>query len=214
MREKADAPVDNVGAAKLADTTVLPEVKRYQVLISLMLSSQTKDEITSRAMQQLKESGLTVSHINTLPEDEVAQLIYPVGFWRRKAGYIKRVTEILVKEYDSDIPQTFDQLVALPGVGPKMAHLVMDIAWGNVTGIAVDTHVHRISNRLGWVKKTTKDPEDTRKALEDWLPRSEWSEVNWLLVGFGQQICLPVKPRCSDCLNKKMCPAARKLSHH
>lgn len=91
-----------------------------------------------------------------------------------------------------------------------MAHLIMDIAWNNVSGIGVDTHVHRISNRLKWVKKETKTPEDTRVALEDWLPRDLWSEINWLLVGFGQQVCLPVSPRCTDCLNRDICPGANK----
>ncbi|CAI9561848.1 unnamed protein product [Staurois parvus] len=91
-----------------------------------------------------------------------------------------------------------------------MAHLVMDIAWNRVSGIGVDTHVHRISNRLKWVKKETKNPEDTRVALEDWMPRDLWSEINWLLVGFGQQMCLPVTPRCSECLNRDICPGAKK----
>lgn len=118
--------------------------------------------------------------------------------------YIKKTTEILKNKYNSDIPSTAEDLCKLPGVGPKMAHLCMLTAWGKVTGIGVDTHVHRISNRLGWVK--TKTPEETRKALQDWLPQELWSEVNELLVGFGQQICLPQRPRCSTCLNRELCP--------
>ncbi|XP_053221613.1 endonuclease III-like protein 1 isoform X3 [Podarcis raffonei] len=128
----------------------------------------------------------------------------------RKVSYIKQTTAILKEDYAGDIPRTLTELVKLPGVGPKMAHLVMDIAWQDVSGIGVDTHVHRISNRLKWAKKETKLPEETRLALEEWLPRDLWSEINWLLVGFGQQVCLPVNPRCSECLNRDICPASRK----
>ncbi|XP_077173146.1 endonuclease III-like protein 1 isoform X3 [Paroedura picta] len=127
-----------------------------------------------------------------------------------KARYIKQTSAILQRDYGGDIPKTVAELVKLPGVGPKMAHLVMAIAWQNVSGIGVDTHVHRISNRLRWVRRETKLPEETRQALESWLPRELWSEINWLLVGFGQQTCLPVSPRCSDCLNRGLCPAAGK----
>jgi endonuclease III len=141
--------------------------------------------------------------------------------------YIKNTTAILKEEYSGDIPNTVESLCRLPGVGPKMAHLCMNIGWGIVTGIGniagfqeftvklltptspgVDTHVHRISNRLGWVN--SKNPEDTRKQLEDWLPKEYWDEVNHLLVGFGQTLCRPVHPRCGDCLNKDTCPSAFK----
>lgn len=98
--------------------------------------------------------------------------------------------------------------MALPGVGPKMAHICMSTAWQQVTGIGVDVHVHRISNRLGWLPKPTKEPEQTRLALEAWLPQNLWSEVNYLLVGFGQTICTPVKPKCGECLNCEICPSA------
>lgn len=98
----------------------------------------------------------------------------------------------------------------LPGVGPKMAHICMQIAWGEVSGIGVDTHVHRICNRLKWVRKPTKTPEETRKGLEDWLPKPLWREVNHLLVGFGQETCLPRFPKCLECLNKDICPYTSK----
>ncbi|XP_015271086.1 PREDICTED: endonuclease III-like protein 1 [Gekko japonicus] len=127
-----------------------------------------------------------------------------------KVRYIKETSAILKRDYGGDIPKTVAELVKLPGVGPKMAHLTMTIAWQDVSGIGVDTHVHRISNRLKWVKKETKLPEETRQALENWLPRELWSEINWLLVGFGQQICLPISPRCGDCLNRDICPASGK----
>ena len=109
-------------------------------------------------------------------------------------------------KYNGDIPKSAEELCKLPGVGPKMAHLCMQVAWNTVTGIGVDTHVHRISNRLRWVPKPTKTPEETRIALEAWLPKELWSEINYLLVGFGQETCQPVHPKCSTCLNNKICP--------
>ncbi|XP_065748920.1 endonuclease III-like protein 1 isoform X1 [Phocoena phocoena] len=130
---------------------------------------------------------------------------------KNKVKYIKQTSAILQQRYDGDIPASLAELVALPGVGPKMAHLAMAVAWGTVSGIAVDTHVHRIVNRLRWTRKATKSPEETRRALEEWLPRELWSEINGLLVGFGQQTCLPLHPRCQACLNRALCPAAHGL---
>lgn len=208
MREKRDAPVDWSGCHVLAASDVAPEVRRYQVLVSLMLSSQTKDEIVGRAMRKLRNHGLTIDNILDTPQEIVAQLILPVGFWNKKAEYIKRTTQILKDKYNYDIPNDMKGLTSLPGIGPKMSHLIMDVAWNSVTGIAVDTHVHRISHRLGWMRKPTKNPEVTRAALEHWLPQSEWRELNWLMVGFGQQICHPLRPECAKCLNKDICPSA------
>ncbi|XP_062566436.1 endonuclease III-like protein 1 [Saccostrea cucullata] len=206
MRKNRDAPVDSMGCDVISDALASPEVYRYQVLVSLMLSSQTKDQITSAAMKKLREHGCSIDSILQTSDEVLGQLIYPVGFWRRKVEYIKKTSKILQEEYNGDIPESVEKLCKLPGVGPKMAYLVMKCAWNQVQGIGVDTHVHRISNRLGWVKKPTKQPEDTRKALEDWLPRENWSEINHLLVGFGQQTCLPVGPKCYQCLNKPICP--------
>ncbi|XP_055418307.1 endonuclease III-like protein 1 isoform X3 [Bubalus kerabau] len=219
MRSAKDAPVDQLGAEHCFDPSASPKVRRYQVLLSLMLSSQTKDQVTAGAMQRLRARGLTVDSILQTDDSTLGALIYPVGFWRgsrpaifqSKVKYIKQTSAILQQRYDGDIPASVAELVALPGVGPKMAHLAMAVAWGTVSGIAVDTHVHRIANRLRWTKKATKSPEETRRALEEWLPRELWSEINGLLVGFGQQTCLPVHPRCQACLNRALCPAARGL---
>ncbi|CAI6360324.1 unnamed protein product [Macrosiphum euphorbiae] len=208
MRKETVAPVDNMGCDQAADRNEPPEVVRFHVLISLMLSSQTKDEVNFAAMQRLKQHGLTVDKILEMSDDHLGKLIYPVGFWKTKVQYIKRTTRILKDTYNGDIPNTIKDLCQLPGIGPKMAHLCMSCAWNEVTGIGVDTHVHRISNRLGWVKKATKTPENTRIALESWLPKDLWREVNHMLVGFGQTICRPIGPHCDTCLNKKTCPSA------
>ncbi|KAK3911944.1 Endonuclease III-like protein 1 [Frankliniella fusca] len=208
MRKSADAPVDNMGCDKCMDDEGTPEILRYQTLLSLMLSSQTKDEVTHAAMQRLRKHGCTIENILMTDDKVLEDLIHPVGFKKTKVQYIKRTSIILRDKYMGDIPDTVEKLCELPGVGPKMAHLCMNCAWGVVTGIGVDTHVHRISNRIGWVPRPTKNPEETRKALEDWLPSDLWSEVNHLLVGFGQQICRPVGPHCSTCLNVAICPYA------
>ncbi|XP_072240387.1 endonuclease III-like protein 1 [Leuresthes tenuis] len=212
MRSNRDAPVDNMGAEKSYDTEAPAHVRRFQVLVSLMLSSQTKDQVTGAAMLKLRAHGCTVENILATDDEKLGKLIYPVGFWRTKVKYLKLTSAMLQTEFGGDIPNSVEGLVRLPGVGPKMAHLAMDIAWDQVSGIGVDTHVHRISNRLGWLRKPSKNPEETRKALEEWLPRELWSEINWLLVGFGQQVCLPVNPLCSVCLNQYSCPSAHKSS--
>ncbi|KAJ8001526.1 hypothetical protein DPEC_G00170400 [Dallia pectoralis] len=208
MRSSRDAPVDVMGAEKCYDTDAPAEVRRYQVLVSLMLSSQTKDQVTGAAMQRLRAHGCTVDNIINTDDHTLGQLIYPVGFWKTKVKYLKQTSAMLQAEFGGDIPSTVEGLVRLPGVGPKMAHLAMLIAWNEVSGIGVDTHVHRISNRQGWTRERTKNPEKTRIALEDWLPRDLWSEINWLMVGFGQQVCLPINPLCSVCLNQHHCPSA------
>ncbi|MEE6508566.1 hypothetical protein FKM82_021941 [Ascaphus truei] len=135
MRSARDAPVDQMGAEKCFDQDAAPEVMRYQVLLSLMLSSQTKDQVTSAAMGRLRQRGLTVTRILETDDDTLGKLIYPVGFWKSKVKYIKQTSEILRQKYAGDIPDSVAELVKLPGVGPKMAHLVMDIAWHNVSGI-------------------------------------------------------------------------------
>ncbi|XP_051940956.1 endonuclease III-like protein 1 isoform X2 [Hippocampus zosterae] len=212
MRSSRDAPVDSMGAEKCYDTEALANVRRFQVLVSLMLSSQTKDQVTAAAMQKLKAHGCTAEKLLSTDDETLGKLIYPVGFWRNKVKYLKMTAAVLMKDYGGDIPDNVEELVRLPGVGPKMAHLAMDIAWDQVSGIGVDTHVHRIANRLGWLMKPNKNPEATRKALQEWLPRDLWSEINWLLVGFGQQVCLPINPLCSMCLNQHCCPSAHQSS--
>ena len=214
MRAQHDAPVDTMGCDQCADPDAPPAVRRYQILLSLMLSSQTKDEVTFSAMQRLRGAGAaTPSAVVALPQARLEELLYPVSFYKNKAKYILATSRVLLDSYGGDIPDTVDELVALAGVGPKMAHLAMHSAWNKQEGIGVDIHVHRISNRLGWVgpgvRAVTATPEATRAALEDWLPRDRWPTLNHLLVGFGQQVCTPIQPHCDVCLNKNICPVGR-----
>ena len=202
-----DAAVDTMGCERLAQSQVPPRDKRFHTLISLMLSSQTKDTTNAMAMNRLynelpayKEgapSGLTLENILVVEPELLNELIWAVGFHNNKTRYIKATAEILRDEWNSDIPDTIEGLMALPGVGPKMGYLCLSAAWGKVEGIGVDVHVHRITNMWGW--HTTKNPEETRLALQSWLPKDKWKEINHLLVGFGQKICLPVGRKCGDC---------------
>ncbi|MQM13447.1 hypothetical protein Taro_046372 [Colocasia esculenta] len=213
MRSSEDAPVDSMGCEK-AGSYLPPKERRFAVLASSLLSSQTKDEVTHGAIQRLSQKGLLLPDaIVSTDEATISSIIYPVGFYSRKARYLKKVAEICLQKYGGDIPSSLEELLSLPGIGPKMAHLVMNVGWNNVQGICVDTHVHRICNRLGWVskpgrKQKTSTPEETRVSLQTWLPKDEWVAINPLLVGFGQTICTPLRPRCGDCSINKHCPSA------
>jgi len=161
----------------------------YQTLISLMLSSQTKDTVNARTMARLRAHGLSVENILSTSDDVLKELIYGVGFHNNKVKYIKDATRIIKEDFGGCIPDTMEGLVALPGVGPKMALITLHEAFGKIEGISVDTHVHRICNQLGWTGPTqTKTPEKTREAIEAWMPKDIWGDVNELLVGFGQEI--------------------------
>lgn len=185
-------------------------------MISSLLSSQTKDHVTHGAIQRLAQNEmLTPDAIDKADEITIKNLIYPVGFYTRKASSMKKIAKICLTKYDGDIPSSLEGLLLLPGIGPKMAHLVMNVGWDDVRGICVDTHVHRISNRLGWVsqlgtKQKTSSPEETRESLQRWLPKEEWSPINPLLVGFGQTICTPLRPHCDLCSISELCPSAFK----
>ncbi|XP_075147791.1 nth-like DNA glycosylase 1 [Haematobia irritans] len=211
MRCKDNAPVDTMGCHKCADENADDKTQRFHKLVALMLSSQTKDETTYHAMLRLREHTLTPESIINMKPNVLENILHPVSFYKNKAKYLQQTSKVLIEKYNSDIPDNIKDLVALPGVGPKMAHICMATAWHQTTGIGVDVHVHRICNRLQWVQRTTKEPEQTRVALETWLPRDLWKEVNHLLVGFGQTTCTPVKPKCSECLNCNICPEASKI---
>lgn len=177
-----------------------------------MLSSQTKDTTNAIAMRRLQTElpapGLTLETILNVDPVRLNELIYVVGFHNNKTRYIKATALILRDSFAGDIPDSIEGLMSLPGVGPKMAYLCLSAAWGRTEGIGVDVHVHRITNLWGWHK--TKAPEETRLALQAWLPREKWHEINHLLVGFGQTICLPVGRDCRVCTlsDKGLCPSA------
>ena len=175
----------------------------FTVLISTILSSRTKDEVTGIASERLFARAATPQKIAELDETEIARLIYPVGFYNTKARRIKEVCKILLEEYNSRVPSTIDELLKLPGVGRKTANLVIALGF-NKPGICVDTHVHRITNRWGLVH--TKAPRETEQRLRQILPRHYWIEFNTLLVGFGQNICKPISPLCSRCPLDTSCP--------
>ncbi|KAK3722499.1 alpha,alpha-trehalase nth1 [Vermiconidia calcicola] len=211
MRKRVLAPVDTMGCESLAETHRSPQDQRLQTLVSLMLSSQTKDTVTAVAMRNLQENlpgGFCLDSLLKVDPDVLHKLIEKVGFHNNKTKFIKSVATILSDQYAGDIPDTIEGLISLPGVGPKMAYLCMSAAWGRDEGIGVDVHVHRITNLWGWHKTST--PEQTREMLESWLPREKWHDINHLLVGFGQTICLPVGRKCNQCdlAAEMLCPSA------
>ncbi|XP_024022122.1 endonuclease III homolog 1, chloroplastic isoform X2 [Morus notabilis] len=215
MRSSEDAPVDTMGCEK-AGILLPPKERRFAVLVSSLLSSQTKDHVNHGAIQRLLQNDLlTADAIDKADEATIKSLIYPVGFYTRKANNLKKIANICLMKCNGDIPRSLEELLLLPGIGPKMAHLVMNVGWNDVQGICVDTHVHRICNRLGWVsrpgtKQKTSTPEETREALQKWLPKEEWVPINPLLVGFGQTVCTPLRPRCGACTVSELCPSAFK----
>jgi endonuclease-3 len=175
----------------------------FEVLVSTILSLRTKDEVTAQAAARLFEQARTPEQILALGEKKVADLIYPVGFYPTKAKRLQAISRIIIETYDGRVPDTIDELLKLPGVGRKTANLVL-VEGYHTPAICVDTHVHRISNRIGYVK--TKNPDQTEMALRAKLPPKHWVRYNELLVAFGQVVCRPVSPFCSRCPVVEMCP--------
>ena len=175
----------------------------FHVLISTMISLRTKDEVTTAASQRLLGRADTPRAMADLDEEEIADLIYPAGFYRTKAKHIRESARIIEHNYGGKVPAERDQLLELPGVGVKTANLTLNLGFG-IDAICVDTHVHRISNRIGWV--SAKSPELTEKELEKVLPRKYWIEINGLLVTYGKRVCTPQSPRCSSCYLSEECP--------
>ena len=175
----------------------------FQVLISCLISLRTKDQVTAEASARLFRLGRTPRTILDLPERTIAQAIYPAGFYRTKARTIKEICRVLLARHGGKVPDDLDTLLTLKGVGRKTANLVVTVGFGK-PGICVDTHVHRISNRLGIVK--TRTPEESEAALRQSLPQRYWIPYNDLLVAFGQNVCNPISPRCSTCPVLTLCP--------
>ncbi|KAK6465810.1 DNA glycosylase [Scheffersomyces coipomensis] len=226
MRKLFMAPVDTQGCERMPNT-INPNIKernprtyRFQLLISLMLSSQTKDEVNYDAMMKLHhgmmelghKEGLTLEAIKALSEAEIDTYINKVGFHNRKSVYIKKTCEMLEAQFNGDIPKTIEEIVQFPGVGPKMGYLLLQNGWNINSGIGVDVHLHRLAQMWGWVPKNSKSPEHTRLELEKWLPEKYWADINPLTVGFGQVICPSVASNCDICslATKGLCKSSNK----
>ncbi len=176
----------------------------FRVLISTLLSAQTKDAVTHAASTRLFAVASTPAALVKLSEARIEKLIYPVSFYRNKAVHVRACCRRLLDEYGGVVPDTMEGLLTLPGVGRKTANLVLILSHASRDNICVDTHVHRIANRLGWVK--TRTPEDTEHALYRVVPKRYWADVNLRLVTWGQNVCKPVYPRCGACVIADVCP--------
>ncbi len=188
--------------------TTLTEVQSskrspFHLLVSCIISLRTKDEVTHEASRRLYKLANTPAELTALDEDIIAGAIYPAGFYNTKAGQLRRIGAILVSDHGGEVPADEAALLELPGVGRKTANLVLGLGFG-IPAICVDTHVHRISNRLGLV--ATANPDATEKALQPVLPEDLWIDINDLLVTFGQNRCHPTSPKCTGCPLDDLCP--------
>ncbi|MEM0350302.1 MAG: endonuclease III [Archaeoglobaceae archaeon] len=195
LLQKMEVEARKRGAPVFLHSTKL---EPFQVLIATILSARTRDEQTARAVERLFSRAKTVEDIAKMEIEEIEDLIRNVGFYRVKAKRIKELAEILSKR---SFPETLEELLELPGVGRKTANILL--SYLGKPAIAVDTHVHRISNRLGLVK--TKRPEETEEELKKLFPKELWSKINYVFVGFGQTVCLPRKPICDECPVSDVC---------
>jgi endonuclease-3 len=199
--------------AKAIDGLELPAVEKiseeqaedpFQILIATLLSARTQDATTHAASTRLFKRARTPATMARLSVETIEELIYPVSFYRNKARHVKACCEMLVSRFGGRVPSTLDELVMLPGVGRKTANLVLILGFKSGRNICVDTHVHRISNRLGWVR--TETPEETEQALYRATQRRWWPYINLYMVTWGQNVCRPVYPRCGDCVIADACP--------
>lgn len=175
----------------------------FEILMSTLLSLRTKDEVTLGATLRLFDHARTPRDLQALSKESIEKLIYPVGFYHTKADRLLAISRIILEQYDGNVPDDMDKLLALPGVGRKTANLVLAEGFGQ-PAVCVDTHVHRISNRIGFVE--TRTPEKTEFALREKLPRKYWIDYNEMLVALGQTICRPISPFCSRCPASGICP--------
>ena len=176
----------------------------FQVLIATMLSAQTRDPVTAAASARLFDVARTPAQMAKLPVKRIERLIYPVSFYRHKAVHVRDACRQILDRFDGRVPSTMSELLTLPGVGRKTANLVLILAHRSSDNICVDTHVHRISNRLGWVR--TRTPEETEHALYAVAPKRWWAVINLFLVTWGQNVCRPVYPVCGSCAIADLCP--------
>ena len=198
--------------ARAIDGLELPAVEKisesqeedpFQVLIATLLSARTQDQTTLAASTRLFNVARTPQRMGQLSVRQIERLIYPVSFYRHKARHVKATCRLLVEQFAGVVPGTMEQLLTLPGVGRKTANLVLILAFKSQRNICVDTHVHRISNRLGWVR--TKTPDETEQALYDATAPRWWPYLNLYLVTWGQNVCRPIYPRCEGCVLRPFC---------
>jgi endonuclease-3 len=176
----------------------------FQILIATLLSARTQDATTHAASTRLFRRARTPRSVAALPVSEIERLIYPVSFYRNKARHVTACCHMLLERFAGHVPSTMEDLVTLPGVGRKTANLVMILGFKSRQNICVDTHVHRISNRLGWVR--TQRPDETEQALYNGTDARWWPYINLYLVTWGQHVCRPIAPRCGDCVIADVCP--------
>jgi endonuclease III len=186
----------------------------FEVLIATLLSAQTKDAVTHAASTRLFRVARTPRTMAKMSVKAIEKLIYPVSFYRTKAVHVKRTCEEILTRYGGRVPSTMSELLTLPGVGRKTANLVLILAHRSADNICVDTHVHRISNRLGWVR--TRTPDETEQALYRAAARRWWPVINLYLVTWGQNVCRPVYPLCGSCVLADLCPriGVMKIGRH
>lgn len=175
----------------------------FLILISCLLSLRARDPVTFKVSQELFARARTPQELLAIPLHELEVLFYPLGFYRRKARIVHEVTIEIIDRFNSKVPSTEEQLLSLKGVGRKTANLVLGEAFG-IPALCVDTHVHRLSNRLGWV--STKNPDHTEQELKKLVPKEYWINLNHYLVVWGQNICVPLSPLCSQCVLNPLCP--------
>ena len=175
----------------------------FKILISCLLSLRTRDENTAKVSKKLFAVADTPQEIAKLPDKKLEKLIFSSGHYKKKAQTLKHVSKVLIKDHKGKVPDKKEELLKIKGIGPKTANIVLAFAFGQEV-LPIDTHCHKIPNRLGWVK--TKTPEQTEKELEKILPKKYWREFNGIFVLFGQTICQPISPHCSNCPVRKYCP--------
>lgn len=199
--------------ARAIDGLELPAVEKisesqeedpFQVLIATLLSARTQDATTLAASTRLFKVARAPKTMHALTARRIERLIYPVSFYRHKAKHVRATCRMLMERFGGRVPTSMEELLTLPGVGRKTANLVMILAFKSERNICVDTHVHRISNRLGWVR--TKTPEETEQALYTATDARWWPYINLYLVTWGQNVCRPLYPRCGECVLSSMCP--------
>ena len=176
----------------------------FRVLIATMLSAQTRDAVTDEASRRLFRVARTPRTMAALGTPRIERLIYPVSFYRNKARHVRAACRAILDRFAGRVPDRMEDLLTLPGVGRKTANLVLILSHGSRDNICVDTHVHRIANRLGWV--TTRTPDETEQALYRAVPKAFWPKVNLYLVTWGQNVCRPIYPRCRACVVSRSCP--------